>query len=121
MDTVNWVVPDLISYGGIRRPTIGVQLASDAINRRLRLDGVLVINVFPGTGAEAAGLRPSFRDRRGRVQLGDIIVAVEGEPVRSQSELRLRLEQRQAGETVEVTLDRDGQRKTVEVRLGEPD
>ena len=121
VDTVNWVVPDLISFGEIRRPTIGVQLASDAISRRFRLDGVLVVNVLPGTGAEAAGLRPSVRDRRGRVQLGDIIVAVEGDSVRTEPELRLRLEQRRAGETVELTLNRDGRTKIVRVRLGEPD
>jgi S1-C subfamily serine protease len=121
VDTVNWVVPDLITYGGIRRPTVGVQLASDAVSRRLRLNGVLIMDVVPGTGAEDAGLRPTVRDRRGRIRLGDIIVAVEGQPVRSQSELRLRLEQRQPGEVVEVTVNRDGRDETVAVRLGEPD
>jgi S1-C subfamily serine protease len=112
--------PDLIAYGAIRRPTIGVQLASDSINQRLGLEGVLVMDVIPGTGAEAAGLRPTVRDRSGQVQLGDVIVAVDGQPVRSQSELRLRLEQRREGDQVEVTVERDGRQRTLKVRLGSP-
>ncbi|HOC43156.1 MAG TPA: trypsin-like peptidase domain-containing protein [Thermoanaerobaculales bacterium] len=120
VDTVNWVVPDLIAYGAIQRPTIGVQLASDSINQRLGLAGVLVMDVIPGTGAEAAGLRPTVRDRSGQVRLGDVIVAVDGQPVRSQSELRLRLEQRREGDQVEVTVERDGRQRTLKVRLGSP-
>ncbi len=118
MDTVNWVVPDLIAYGGIRRPTIGVVLAPSNINRRL--GGVLVMEVDEGSGADRAGLRPTRRDRRGRVVIGDVIVAVDGQPVRSSEELRLRLEQRQPGETVSVTVDRDGRERDLEVRLGTP-
>jgi len=122
VDTVNWVVPDLIAYGRIRRPTLGVELALPHVNRRLGLDGrgVLIIEVEPGSGAEEAGLRPTRRDRRGRIRLGDILIAVEGEPVRSAEELRLRLERRRPGEQVRVTVDRDGRRVDVAVRLGEP-
>jgi S1-C subfamily serine protease len=76
--------------------------------------------VVPGTGADAAGMRSTTRDRRGRVVLGDVIVAVDGQPVRSSAELRLRLEQRRVGEKVKVTVDRDGRHKELEVRLGEP-
>jgi S1-C subfamily serine protease len=120
VDTVNWVVPDLIAYGAIRRPTIGVHLASDSINRSLGLDGVLVFDVVGGTGADDAGLRPTRRDRRGRVVLGDVIVAIDGQPVRSDDELRLRLEQRRAGDSITVTVDRDGRQRDLEVRLGQP-
>jgi S1-C subfamily serine protease len=65
-------------------------------------------------------MRPTIRDRRGRVDLGDIILAVEGQPVRTSSELRLRLEQRRVGDTVTVTVERGGRRKELEVRLGAP-
>jgi S1-C subfamily serine protease len=120
VDTVNWVVPDLVAYGSIRRPTIGVQLASDSITRRLRLKGVLILEVVAGTGADEAGLRPTTRDRRGQVILGDVIVAVEGQPVRSASELRLRLEQRRSGEKVRLTVERDRRRRELDIRLGAP-
>jgi S1-C subfamily serine protease len=120
VDTVNWVVPDLIAYGGIRRPTLGVQLANDSINRRLRLDGVLVLEVVDGTGAAEAGLRSTIRNRFGQVVMGDVILAVEGQPVRSSSELRLRLEKRRAGENVTVTVERNGRQEDLEIRLGAP-
>jgi S1-C subfamily serine protease len=113
-------VPDLIGYGGIQRPTLGIALASDGVSRRLRIDGVLILNVYQGSGAEEAGLRPTVRNRYGRIELGDVIVAVDGQRVRSQGQLRLRLEQRQVGDTVEVTVNRDGREQTFRVRLGEP-
>ena len=121
VDTVNWVVPDLISYGEIRRPTIGIELAPESVSQRLGLEGLLVMQVVPGSGAERAGLRPTVRDRRGRVQIGDIIVGVEGEPVRTSSELRLRLEQRRGGDIVEINLNRNGHEETVNVQLTAPD
>jgi S1-C subfamily serine protease len=118
VDTVNWVVPDLIAYGSIRRPTIGIELAPANVNRQLQ--GVLVLNVFEGSGADEAGIQPTRRDSRGRVVLGDIIVAIDGQQVRSAEELRLRLEQRKAGDTVSVTVDRDGKKRDLRIRLGEP-
>jgi S1-C subfamily serine protease len=120
VDTVNWVVPDLIGYGGIQRPTLGIELASDSVSRRLRIDGVLILNVYRGSGADEAGLRPTVRNRYGRIELGDVIVAVDGQRVRSQGQLRVRLEQRQVGDTVEVTVNRDGREQKLAVRLGEP-
>ena len=118
VDTVNWVVPDLIAYGSIRRPTIGIELAPANVNRQLQ--GVLVLNVVEGSGADEAGLQPTRRDQRGRVVLGDVIVAIDGQQVRSAEELRLRLEQRRAGDTVTVTVDRDGRKRDLRIRLGEP-
>jgi S1-C subfamily serine protease len=120
VDTVNWVVPDLIAFGQIRRPSLGVQLASDSINRRLGVKGVLVLGVAPHSGAEEAGIRPSRRDRRGRVVLGDIITAIDAEPVRSTDELRLRLEKRRPGDVVTVTVYRNGDTEDLKIRLGEP-
>jgi S1-C subfamily serine protease len=119
VDTVNWVVPDLIAYGRVRRPALGVYPASADVMRRLGSEGALVLRVEQGSGAERAGIRATYRDRRGRVELGDIIVAIDGEPVQSPADLRLLLEQRQVGETVEVTVLRDAERKTLEVELGE--
>jgi S1-C subfamily serine protease len=54
------------------------------------------------------------------VVLGDIIVAIDGQQVRSSDELRLRLEQRRTGDTVTVTVDRDGKKRDLPIRLGEP-
>jgi S1-C subfamily serine protease len=115
---VNWVVPDLIAYGRIQRPSIGIELAPANVNRQVK--GVLVLNVVQDSGADRAGLLPTRRDRRGRVVLGDIITTIDGEPVRNAEELRLRLERRRPGEVIRVTVDRDGDAQEIEIKLGEP-
>jgi S1-C subfamily serine protease len=120
VDTVNWVVPELITNGRIRRPVLGVDLVADHAARRLGLEGALVGSVVRGSGADDAGLQPTYRSRSGRWVLGDLIVAVDGEPVRSSGELRLSLERRRAGETVRVTVERDGEKVDLDVRLSEP-
>jgi S1-C subfamily serine protease len=121
VDTVNWVVPQLIAHGQIQRPTLGVDLLSDYATRRLGLVGALVGDVARGSGADDAGLRPTYRDQRGRWVLGDLIVAVDGEPVRSSGEVGLALERRAPGEVVTVTVDRGGDKADLEVRLGKPE
>ncbi len=118
VDTVNWVVPQLIAYGKVRRPTLGVELASDHIVRRAGIEGAVVIGVDEGGGADRAGIRPAYRDRRGRVMVGDVITAIGDEAIRTGGELGLALERYREGDTVEVTIDREGQAKTLNVKLG---
>jgi len=118
VDTVRWVVPELISKGQIERPTLGIETV-DA-TRLVNVEGALVLEVQPGTSAERAGLQGTFRDRRGRIELGDIIVAVDGNPVRSEDDLILGLERRRAGEKVSLKILRRTQELEVEVELGAP-
>jgi len=119
VDTVNWVVPELIAHGRLVRPTLGVDVAADRIAANLGLEGALILEVVPGTGADQAGLRSTTRDRRGRLLLGDLIVAIEGQPVASANDVFLILERRRVGEPVTVTIEREGRRRELEVRLGE--
>jgi S1-C subfamily serine protease len=119
VDIVNWVVPELIRHGRITRPDLGAQLAVDGLNRELRLPGVLVLGVPPGRAAEKAGLRPTRRDARGRVLLGDIIVAIAGEPVATTNELLHALERHRVGETITITVLRGDQRVDVPITLEE--
>ncbi len=121
VDTVNWVVPQLIAYGKVRRPSLGVELASDHLVRRSGIEGAVVTQVAAGSGAERAGIRPAYRDRRGRVVVGDVIVAIDGQPVRSGGELGLVLENHREGDTVTVTVDREGRTKDLRVTLGAPE
>jgi S1-C subfamily serine protease len=119
-DTVAWVVPELIVEGRLVRPSLGADLAPDALARQLGIAGALVMGVAPGSGAAAIGLEPTRRGFFGGVDLGDVIVALDGEPVRATADLFLLLERRRPGETVEVTVLRDGEEETLEVELGIP-
>jgi S1-C subfamily serine protease len=118
IDTVNWVVPQLIAYGKVRRPTLGVDLAPDHVVRRSRIEGAVVIGVAEGSSAERAGIRPAYRDRRGRVIVGDVIVAIDGNKIRTAGELGLILERYREGDTVSLTIDREGREKEVRLTLG---
>jgi S1-C subfamily serine protease len=94
-------------------------LADDALARRLGVEGALVLQVSDGSAAERAGLRPTRRDEYGRVFLGDAIVAVDGQPVRSGEELGLRFEKLAVGDQVTLTVLRDQRRVEVQVQLQE--
>jgi len=117
VDTVNRVVPQLISYGKVTRPGLGVAVARDTLAQRLRLPGVLIIEVMPEGGAAQAGLRPTRRDAAGRLVLGDVIVAIEGEAITNNDDLATRMEQFKVGDRVNVTVDRDGRKVDVPVVL----
>lgn len=103
VDVVKWVVPDLIQYGRVNRPLIGVELA-----RPLRdVEGAVVLNVVEDSPAEAAGLRGTVLDNRGNIVLGDVIVAVNEDPITTNSDLYLALEKYRAGEEVTVSVQRE--------------
>ena len=118
VDTVSWVVPELISEGKIERPTLGVEMVSARAVSNLGIEGALVMRVGQGTGADRAGLKGTFRDRYGRVRLGDVIVEVEGKTIESTDDLLLALDRRRVGEFVDVTIVRDGTRIEMAVQLG---
>ncbi len=115
VDAVSWIVPELIEYGEIHRPSLGIELARQQIVSRLGLEGALVIDVIKGGAAERAGIRPTLRDRYGSIQLGDIIVGLGADPIKNNNDLILALEKYKPGETVNVRLRRD--QKEIEVRL----
>ena len=117
VDTINRIVPQLVSHGKVVRPGLGIIAAEDRIARQLGLDGVLVLEVSPGGGAEQAGLQPTVRDASGRIRLGDVIVAVDGQSVRTRDELTDRREMREVGSEVTVRLRRDDRERDVRVRV----
>jgi S1-C subfamily serine protease len=79
--------------------------------------GVVVLRVTPGSAAGAAGLRGVNVEPNGRIVPSDIIVAVEGVAVESVARLLSRLDEHQVGDTVRLTVLRNGQETDVSVRL----
>jgi S1-C subfamily serine protease len=122
VDTVSRIVPELISHGKVIRPVLGVGLddqLSAAVTRRLGVEGVLIRNVAPGGGAAEAGLRGTRRGRRSIVP-GDIIQKIDGKEVGSVGDLLGRLGSYRPGDTVTLTVWREGETREVQVRLQEP-
>jgi S1-C subfamily serine protease len=119
-DDINPIVTQLIRHGKVVRPGLGVQLAEDQLAQRLGVDeGVLIIKVLPNSAAADAGLRPTRPDRSGHIKLGDVIVAFDRKPIHSAKDLYAALEHHKVGDTVTLTIERDGERQDVEVTLQE--
>ncbi len=117
VDTVKRVVPQLIQHGKLIRPGLAIGLADDGVARRFDLPGVLILHVLSDSTAAKAGLRATRRNRFGEVLLGDIVVAVNGKPVKTTNDLWLAFEQFQIGQTVTLTVIRDDEKQTVDVQL----
>ncbi len=120
VDTVNRVVPRLIAYGRYVRPSLGIS-ADDEVSARLLsslgIRGVLVLRVTPGSAADRAGLRATQATFGGRVILGDVIQSIDGATVEDLEALNELLEKRAIGDTIKVTLWRNGQVLEVPVEL----
>ncbi len=106
------VMDQLERHGEVRRGRlgIGIQDVTPDIAQALDLGGVrgaIVNQVEPGSPAEDAGLRA-----------GDVVVAIDGRDIRNASDLRNRVGLMRVGEDVEVTVLRDGKRKTLRGRIG---
>ncbi len=84
--------------------------------------GVLVVSVESGSAADQAGMRGSFRSSiiSGQQVMigGDIITAINGQPVATVQDLQAGLQQAGAGSTVTLTILRDGQQMQLSVPLG---
>jgi S1-C subfamily serine protease len=122
VDEVNRIVPQLIRHGRFIRPALGIQAAPRELHAALGLPpGVAVIGVLPGSPAEKAGVRPFRRGADGRVVPGDVITGLAGKPVGGLDELLDALERHQPGETVALSVLRDGKPVELSVRLGLPE
>ena len=108
------IAGDLISYGVVHRPRLGITItevdAADAeVYGLTHVSGAEISSVpEPGTPADEAGL-----------QIGDVIVSIEGDAIRNVAELQARVARMRPGETADVGIVRYGERLSKEVRLGE--
>jgi S1-C subfamily serine protease len=120
VDTVNRVVPQLISQGRYIRPALGIEM-DEGINRRLadilKIQGVFVLRVEAGSAAEQAGLRAARIAPDGRFIAGDVIVALDGRELTGVGELLGRLDDHKVGDTVKLRVRRGGEMIEVPVTL----
>lgn len=117
------IVPQLISSGQVLRPKLGITTRNvEAFKNQVDLpvsEGVLIWQVAAGGAAANAGLRGLTQTENGDVELGDIIVAINGEKVANSDDLFRVLDKHRVGAVVPVDIVRNGRRMTVSVRLTE--
>ncbi|MFA8386205.1 MAG: S1C family serine protease [Pelagibaca sp.] len=123
VDIVNRVVPQLIEAGRYRPPFLGVR-HSDRINSFAALqglEGVVVLDVEPGSPAAAAGLRAARQDAAGRLVPGDIIIGIGNRDVATSADLHDALEAYAPGENIMIRVLRDGKPAEMGATLSEPE
>ncbi|CAN6702710.1 unnamed protein product [Malus baccata var. baccata] len=117
VDTVNGIVDQLVKFGKVTRPILGIKFAPDQSVEQLGLSGVLVLDAPANGPAGKAGLVPTKRDAYGRLILGDIITSVNGKKVSNGSDLYRILDQCKVGDKVFVEVLRGDQKEKIPVVL----
>jgi S1-C subfamily serine protease len=118
VDILNRTVPEVIKYGRLIRPGLGVSIANDRIAKKLGVKGVLLINVQPGSAAEKAGLRGTMRSGDGII-LGDIIESINDRSVNSFDDLRNEFDKYRVGDEVTLGVRRNDKIVRLNVTLEE--
>jgi S1-C subfamily serine protease len=113
VDTVNLIVPQLLKHGKIVRPGLGVNIVGDHIAAQNKIDGVIIYQVTPGGAADRAGLQGV----QGQGVLGDVIVAIDGTPIHKANDLYKALDSHKVGDTVEITVMNNGEKRGAKVTL----
>ena len=133
-NAVRRVVPELIARGYFPHPWLGTQTlgltprmaeAFRQAEMNLPVDsGLLVIEATSGGPAAQAGVQGGSRIVRfGNVRVpldGDVLTAIDGQPLRTLQDLLIYLDTQTAvGQTVELSIIRDGREQTIQVSLSE--
>ncbi len=114
---ISRIVNQIIQHGRVRLAGLGIQPVPPSIAQHLGVEsGILVADVLPNTPAAQAGLQPTRRDGFGRLILGDIIVAINGHPVKNYDELYHLLSEVEIGAIVKVQLIRQGQTHVIKCK-----
>ena len=107
------IMEDLIDKGAVSRGWLGVgiQDINSGLAKAFKLEntnGSLITTVFENTPAGAAG-----------IQKGDVVIALNGKPIRNSAQFRNAIASARAYATVEIQLIRKGETKTITVKLEE--
>ena len=113
VDIVNMVIPDLIKYGRVNRPLIGIELVNQSY---VREPGAMINKVTEGGPAMGVGLKGIARSN-GSIIAGDLIKAIDGNQIVSNVSLIETLEKYKPGDQVTISYDRNGQLYEVELKL----
>lgn len=118
VNTAKRIVPQLLQFGEVRRPKLGATLPSvaDLAARGYRLpveQGLLIYQTQPNGSADRAGLRGISTNGN----IGDIILAVDGQKMSDLDDLYRLLDKKQIGDTVSAEVYRDGRTVNVPIKL----
>lgn len=117
VDTIKGIVPQIIKYGKVIRPGLGITLLPDRYAGNLDIEGVVVVEVLPDSHAYRAGIKGVARDRYGELYIQDVIVGIDDHKITSYDDLYNALDHYRVGDTVTITLMRHGEKRKIRFTL----
>ncbi len=117
VDTVRKIVPQIIQFGKVTGPGLGVTFVRDEYARRAEVRGAVILEVPRDSQAYDAGLRGLSRDARGRLFIRDVIVGINGTKIASYDDLYNALDGYKIGDTVTLEVDQGGKIRKVQIVL----
>jgi len=121
VDTIRKIVPQIIQFGKVTEPGLGVTFVNDEYARRAGVRGAVILEVPRDSQAYDAGLRGLSRDNRGRLFIRNIVVAIDEMKIASYDDLYNALDGYKIGITVTLTVDQDGKSRKVRIVLVKSD
>ncbi len=112
---VKKVAADLIKYGNVQRGYLGVNIQE--VNSKLVEEKDLKVN----DGVYVGGMPAGSTAKEAGIKVNDVIIKIDGIPTGSQSKLMELVGRKRPGETVVVTINRDGEIKDFNVVLKNKD
>lgn len=117
VDTVKGIVDQLIKFGRVTRPFLGISFAPDNAAGSLGIQGVLVLETTQGGPAQRAGLMNTRRDDYGRLRLGDVVQGIDDQVIKGSADLYKILDRCEVGQTIDLKLLRGDEQLTVPLKL----
>ena len=116
-DDIQRIVTQIIDHGRVVLSGIGIQRVEPNVASKLGVrKGILIAEVLPNTPAAKVRLRGTHRNAWGRVELGDIIVAINAHPVDNYDALYNLLTEIKVGEQVTLSIQRGNKQMDVAVK-----
>jgi S1-C subfamily serine protease len=117
VNTIKRVVNQLIKYGKINQPALGVEPLPERYSQHFKVKGVIIKRLMPGGPAQKAGLHEAKATADGEVDLGDVITTIDGVAVLNVDDIYNALENKQIGDKITVDYLRKGVKKSATVLL----
>ncbi|DBB12853.1 TPA: Protease Do-like 1, chloroplastic [Trebouxia sp. C0006] len=117
VDIVRSSVDQIIRFGRVIRPILGISFAPDQSSEQLGVQGILVLDARKGGPAWKSGIKGTSRDKYGRLVLGDIITAMNSKRVRTASDLYKLLDKCSIGDVIDMEVLRENNKEHVAITL----
>lgn len=118
VDTINRIVPQLIKFGKVVRPGLGIGVLEDRVKERFVGGKGIVISHLDEKGPVGkAGLKGMSQDRFGHVYIGDIILSINNTEVNNLDDVYQLMENFKIGDVVEIKYKRKDKTQIVKVKL----